>query len=225
MDTLRIKEIKDILEPTSRYIFLDGNGMTEACLIRGVEKNAFVVYHHDNDSSSPSEISGYFPAASGKGVVRFEGECERCKPSAEHSPFFLYRLNVNLNRLSIVDRREFIRFKLQKPIPVSFHYEEKFIRASLINISEGGLRMMLTEPLPQNVIFQFELKLPRARGGAPFELHTDGLVVYCAPENDPRHFIAGVSFVAPRFLNSHEKEEYQQQQRLLVEYLASEFTL
>lgn len=220
---MTFKSIKEILEPSSRYLFLDDEGMNQAFLINSVEKNTFVIMEQQRQLDS-KERKGYFVAASGKGVVRFTGQLNPLpeKDSKIQAPLTLYKLEVNLKDLKLINRREFIRHELKTPIPISFNYEGRFIQATLVNISEGGLRMSVGEPLPTNLVFHFEINLPLASKKS-FYFKTDGLIVYSDPEEKPTRFMTGVSFIAPHFSNEEEKRTYVGQKEQLSYHVKHDF--
>ena len=89
----------------------------------------------------------------------------------------------------------------------------------LVNISEGGLRMSVTSKIPANVIYHFSLDLPVSR--EPLHFETDGLVLYCEPEERPERFMMGVTFVAPVFENVEDQKNYQKSRERVAFFLSS----
>ncbi len=226
---MALENIEQILEPDSKYLFLDDDGMTQACRIRGVEGRSLLFFHPDSLRSLDDDTTvsgsftrkGYFTAREGKGIVRFEGRCwKKAGDSSKHS-LPLYRLTIDWDHLKLVDRREFIRHKLKQSLPLVFQYDGRMIEAELVNISEGGLCLKVSRPMPLNIIFELDLKLPRSGTSTPFHFHTDGLVVYSNYEKGTG-LVTGVAFVAPRFMTETERLEYQNQRHLFLEYLAEE---
>lgn len=220
MSFISVTDIREILEPTTRYLFLDCEGVVEACLIRSVFKDSVLVYHQSSPFKSKTPLKGFFVAASGRGIVQFHAQCQREK--GIKSALALYRVAIDLPGLVLVNRRVFIRHAYERPVPILFEFEGKPVKARLVNISEGGLRMDLNDTLPSNVVFEFQLTLPRKKG-PPFKFHTDGLVIYCTPEDDPRHFVAGIAFVAPRFRNEEERDRFKKESEGFKKYLVEEF--
>ena len=209
----KFKNVAEILDPHSKYVFLDDEGMTEAFLIRGVKENLILAQR-----TSPFEAkrrSGYFVAASGCGVIRFEAELGRFEKKEG-----LLSFQINPTSLKMVDRREFHRHHFKYPLPIYLKCEGKFIKAFLVNISEGGLRMTVNRQLPTQIVFNFELKLPRPQESLDFV--TDGLIVYCEPEEDPAHFMTGVAFIAPEFSSEKERQAYQKARATLAHYIGKE---
>ncbi len=220
MTFIPVTDLREILEPTTRYLFLECDGVVEACLIQSVFKESFLVYHHSSPFISKSLVKGFFVAASGRGIVQFSAQCRRERRTK--STLSLYRVVLDLKGLVLINRRLFIRHAYERPVPILFDFEGRPIKARLVNISEGGLRIDLNDILPSNVVFEFQLTLPRTKG-AVFQFHTDGLVIYCTPEDNPRHFMAGIAFVAPRFRNEEEREKFKKESTALKKYLAQEF--
>lgn len=206
------KNVSDILDPHSKYIFLDDEGMTEACLIRGVEGNLVLVEWGETEAK---KRSGYFVASSGLGIIRFEAK--RTKAVGKKN---MAGLLIDSKSLRQVDRREFHRHHFTYPLPIYLRCEGKFIKAFLINISEGGLRMTVNRKLPTQIVFNFELKLPRPDD--PLDFKTDGLIVYCEPEENPAQFMTGVSFIAPEFETEKERQNYLLARQALSRYIGKE---
>lgn len=219
MPRYKVKDLKEIIDPKARYLFLDDQGMTEAFLITSVEKQSIIV-SYEGLPKPEQRRAGYFVAPSGQGIVRFTGTLACLQQTSSPLPLPLYRLTPDLAHLKLIDRREFIRKVLPHPVMILFNFESQYIQTKLINLSEGGLRLSANRPLPMNIISQFELKLPQPRK-SPFEFKTDGLVVYSEPEEDPAFFMIGVSFIAPKFLNEEEKKSYQEQRKQLSHYLTT----
>ncbi|MDO8520473.1 MAG: PilZ domain-containing protein [Deltaproteobacteria bacterium] len=204
------KTVTSLLDPHSKYIFLDDEGMTEAFAIRGVEKNLVLIKKED---CTAKKRSGYFVAESGRGVIRFEARLA----SLAGKKGGICGLAVDPKTLKLTDRREFLRFEFPYPLPVYLRCEGKFIKAHLVNISEGGLRMSINRKLPTQIVFNFELKLPRP--DEPLTFATDGLIVYCEPEENPSHFMTGVSFIAPEFPTEKERLGYLKARENLARYI------
>lgn len=219
MSSLKITNLKEILDPQARHIFLDDQSMTEAVVICGVEEGYFLV-HNKHQSLSIGNRQGYFVASNGRGIVRFEGDCQVfAQKEVKDVPFNIYKISINLNELKIINRREFIRYEFRYPLPILFRHDDQLVEATLINISEGGLRMTVSKKLPTQVVYQFEINLPKEPG--IFHFSTDGLVAYCEPEDHPNSFMAGVSFVAPAFSNESEKKAYQNARHDLASWVMS----
>lgn len=207
MTPFKVKNVQSVLDPHAKYIFLDDEGMTEALLIRGVQGNLVLV---EQGNTQIKKRSGYFVASSGRGIIRFEAEIGK-------APKKTGGLKINPKSLQLVDRREFHRHQFNYPLPIYLRCEGKFIKAFLINLSEGGLRMTVNRKLPTQVVFSFELKLPRPDESLDFK--TDGLIVYCEPEENPAQFMTGVSFIAPEFESEKEKQGYVAARRELARYI------
>lgn len=214
----KIDSIKDILSPQARYFFLDDEGFTEAILFTALEHNSFLIHH---PKGLPlKKRSGFFIAADGKGIVRFEGSCEALKPGSQEKK--LYRLDVDMDSLDLKNRREFVRHTFENPTPVLFKCNGKNVQAYISNISEGGLRMSVDEKLPTQVVYHFEMTLPDTQEQKSFIFQTDGMVVYCEPETDPGAFIAGVTFIAPSFENKNDKENFYQLRERLSNFIQTQ---
>lgn len=207
MNRLKITNLKEILDPHARHLFFDDQGLTEALQIVEVDENSVVL----QGKSPGKKREGYFIASNGRGIVRFKGELEPISDA-------VCRLKLNLSKLKLINRREFNRYEFGIPVPISLKCDEKFVKASLINVGEGGLRMSVGRRLPTQVTYQFEVSLPK--GGETFSFKTDGLIVYCEPEEAPDRFMAGVTFIAPKFSSEEERKSYQKSRRDLARFLS-----
>ncbi len=208
--------LNDYLDPAARYVFLDDDLMTEACSLRGVTGLNMVV-KYDGNPFVLRRRKGYFVAAGGKGVVRFEGEMECLFPSADSTKNNLYRLSVIPTTLSSVNRRQFIRYDLQEKLPIYFKCQDDLIKAVLMDISEGGMRLSMNKRLPLQVTHSFDLHLPCGMETVDFK--TDGMIVYCEPEDDPQEFVTGVTFLAPSFESEQKKYAYMKDRMALSDFL------
>lgn len=217
MEFSKIKELKEVIDPKARHVFLDDTGVTEALSLRGIEKDSFLV-QFQGEIAKADDRKGYFVASDQGCIVRFtcriipvdykgKGHIEGC-----------CELKVDLSSLKRVDRRQFPRHQMKSPLPITFNFADQFMRAYLVNISDGGMRMALDHRLPAHVTYEFDLKLPDRHGS--FRFKTDGLVVYCEPEADPQVFITGVMFVAPHFRHEGERIAYHNEKINLSRYLA-----
>lgn len=211
-----IKDVQTILDPRSKYIFLDDHGMTEAFPIRGVKSNLILI-EAGLEGKDNRKRSGYFVAVSGRGIVRFESSVK--KISAKKSKGVITALSILLKSLQMVDRREFLRHFFERPLPILMKCEGKNVEALAVNMSEGGFRLSVDRLLPTQVVYHFEITLPV--GEPPFTFKSDGLVVYCEPEDDPARFMAGIALIAPEFSSAKERKEYQKQRAKIVEFLNS----
>lgn len=213
MNALKVNHLKEIVDPFSRYLFLLENQIPHAFLLCGVEKNSFVI----TDPRQPSmgrSFKGYFVASHGRGVVHFQGSEDPIDAS-------LCRILVQLDSMQIENRRAFYRQRLNKPRFITFEFQNKTIEALLVDMSEGGFRLSLDERLPTQMMVQFELKFPQS--DPMFVFKTDGLVVYCEPEETPDSFVAGIHFVAPHFANDQERKTYEQSRKELKTVIQPRF--
>lgn len=206
---MQFKNLKEILDPHARHLFFDDQGLTEALQIAEVDEDSIVLQVSDKKPTKKKR-EGYFIASNGRGIVRFKGELEPISDA-------ICRLKLNLSKLKLINRREFNRYEFKMPIPISLKCDEKFVKASLINVGEGGVRMSVGKRLPTQIAYQFEVSLPK--GGGTFSFKTDGLIVYCEPEEVPDRFMAGVTFIAPKFSNEKEKESYLKSRKDLATFL------
>ncbi len=199
--------LKNLCEPLTRFVFLDDEGLTEACEIIGITDNRFLV-RTKNIQGYLQKRRGYFSGRNGIGIVRFEGLLEKVT-SAAHEQSGVYWLSPDLKKCEVTNRRLFNRFQLKFVIPIYFKSDGELIKASLVNISEGGLRMTAERRLSSSVNYSLEVMLPC--GSESIKLKTDGVVVYCEPETNPHYFVTGVSFVAPKFEAVEQRLDYQRQ--------------
>lgn len=217
MGSLKVRHLKEILDPQARYIFIEDGGMTRALGLSRVEKDSLYLTARSRlPMASRGTAEGYFTASDGKGVVLFSGAMEAV-PKAKSDR--IWRLKPNLKSLELVNRRQFVRYGLKTPLSISLECDEKPIRALLVNISEGGLRMSVTSKIPANVIYHFALDLPFSP--EPLHFETDGLVLYCEPEERPERQMTGVTFVAPVFENVEDQKAYQKSRERLAYFLST----
>ncbi|MBX7148275.1 PilZ domain-containing protein [bacterium] len=204
---MTISNLKEILDPKARYIFLDDQGLTEALMLTGIEDHSFLVVDPKSDING-KDRSGFFVAANGRGIVRFKATGQKAG---------VYKLNADFSSFNIINRRESERIRVNVPIPIYLSCDGKRVEASLVNISEGGVRLVADEKLPLHAVYHFELSLPHKNGPVLFK--TDGMVVYAEPEEDPDTFMTGITFVAPAFKSDEEKNNYLAMRQDLVSYL------
>lgn len=210
-------ELKEVIDPKARHVFLDDTGVTEALSLRGIAKDSFLV-ESLGEITKTDVRKGYFVSSDKSCIVRFTCRIMAMDEEGKGHAARRCELKVDLSSLKRVDRRQFPRHQMKSPLPITFNFDDQFIRAYLVNISDGGMRMALDHRLPAHVTYEFDLKLPDRHGSLRFK--TDGLVVYCEPEADPKVFITGVMFVAPHFRHEGERIAYQNEKINLSRYLA-----
>ncbi|EKD42817.1 MAG: hypothetical protein ACD_73C00006G0001 [uncultured bacterium] len=204
---MKISDLKDTADSLARYVFLDDEGLTEACEIIGIIDNRFLV-RSLNHQTFLKKRAGYFVGKEGMGIIRFSGVMERVIHIQNMNGNDVYWISPELKDCEVINRRLFNRFQMSYLVPLYFKKDANLIKASLVNLSEGGLRMTVTERLPPNIMHCFEMTLPC--GNDSFKFVSDGLVVYCEPESNPENFLTGVTFVAPLFESDEERFQYQQ---------------
>jgi len=202
---LQVNDIKDLIEPATRYLFLYEQGATHAFRIRGIHSD-FIIAFHPEHFLPWKQREGYFQAAGGLGMVVFRSDGNLVEGTADTHHLPLYKIRLDTDRLSLINRRQFTRYTLVKPRPIFFHCDGRMLEANIINLSEGGMRLECQEALPKNVTLHFEINLPATKGGDLFK--TDGVVVYSEPEDSHHHFMTGISFVMPKYLSGDEKKKY-----------------
>lgn len=182
-------QIKNLLDPKARYLFLEQEGLVQALRIRGVIGDSIVL---DDAGDYAGQVGGFFIAANGRGIVRYRGQLM----GVDSQPGLSY-LKMELGTLQVINRREFNRYRLRSSPPVLFKYDGRLVKAELIDLSEGGCRVRAMERLPSPEIYQLEIKLAAKK--TVWHFKTDGLVVYSEPELDPQYFMTGLCFVTPTF--------------------------
>lgn len=212
MAKIKVKSVKEILDPHSRFIFFDDEGINEAFVIAGVEKNLVYLECPEGHHSGQAR-DGYFVAASGRGIVRFSGFVTLL-PAKPGSRLAYYQVVLDLTDLELMNRRSFSRHDCKFPMPMALACDGKKVKARMTNISEGGVRIRTETRLPTQVVFGLQLNL------GDLNFSTDGLLVYSEPEQDPTSFVAGIMFVAPAFKNNEEKADYTKAQNLFRNFLA-----
>lgn len=203
---MKISDLKNASDPLSRFVFFDDEGLTQACEIMGIIENRFLVRAH-NSQTFLKKRAGYFVGKEGIGIIRFNGIMEQVINIQNASENDLYWVSPDLKDCEVINRRLCNRYQMSYMVPLYFKRDQNLIKASLVNISESGLRMTVTERLPPNILNCFEMTLPC--GNDSFKFVTDGLIVYCEPESNPDYFLAGVTFVAPLFESDEERQVYQ----------------
>lgn len=211
-----IKDIKQILEPSARFIFIQSSELPRAYALAGVVgKNVLVVTLEPHDTLLDGALEGFFAAANGGGIVRFQAQATKEKTATG----FLGKIEIDMESLRIQNRRESLRHSFDSPVPVLLYEEDGIIDARIINMSEGGMRLSVARRLATQVICQFQLKLPTSEG--VFEFVTDGLVVYSEPEEKHDRFMTGVSFVEPTLNTAEQKNAYRMRLTQLKIYLTN----
>lgn len=217
MGTVKVRHLKEILDPQARYVFIEDAGLTRALVLSRVEKDSLYLTARGRlPFSGRGSAEGYFTASDGKGVVLFSGALEQI-PKAKTEK--IWRLKPNLKSLELVNRRQFVRYALKAPLSIALECDAKPVRALLVNISEGGVRMSVSSKIPANVIYHFALDLPFSP--EPLHFETDGLVLYCEPEERPERFMTGVTFVAPVFEKVEDQKTYQKSRERLAYFLST----
>jgi hypothetical protein len=205
---MHIEKLQNILDPQAHYVFLDDEGITQAFLLKGVESRVFYVQGNFQSLKS-ARRKGYFMAADGKGMARFECVCVPHKSGVA--------FEVDLTSITVINRRNYLRYEFIVGLPIYFKCDGMQVKATVTNISEGGIRLAMDQRLPLHVLYQFTLNLPQKDG--PLGFVSDGLVVYSEPEDKPQSFMTGISFVASGFLREEEKSDYLEQKGELINYL------
>jgi hypothetical protein len=193
-------DLRSLLDPKTRFVFLSGAGLTRAYHIAHVTETVFYL-------TSPTEISdelesGHALAANGAGILIFEKPKLEAMPSGDD--VILYRIDMaNLN-FSISNRRLYARYEFSDYQAVAFSHYGELVVGRMANIGEGGLRLMTDRPIQSNVVCRFEIRL-----SADFVFITDGVVVYSDwSDETEKQAIVGISFVAPNFTSEADKQTY-----------------
>jgi len=197
--------LKNLCDPLARFVFLDDEGLTDACQIVGITDNKFLVRTKNNQSILKKRM-GYFAGRNAIGIVKFQALVERVAAVEGHNEG-VYWLIPDLKSCEVTNRRLFNRYQLKFVLPIYFRADGELVKAALINVSEGGLRMTVERKLSTASVYSLEIRLPC--GSDTIQFKSDGVVVYCEPESNPHYFLTGVSFVAPKFESTEERLEYQ----------------
>src|SRR3989339_1988135 len=199
-------DLKKILDPNTRYIFLTTNEINHAFPVVHVKDN--LIFFSNEKEITEDYQSGHFLAQGDEGIVLFTNPVviPLKDVTKEEYGAFLYVINFDNTDYSITNRRLSARYEFKEFLPVSFQVYGDMMTAQLINISAGGLRLRVNTCLHRNVFCHFKITLPIQGKNVCFE--TDGIVVYSEPEKSHNNFLTGISFVAPDFANKSEHQRY-----------------
>ncbi|MBU0506401.1 MAG: PilZ domain-containing protein [bacterium] len=200
-------DLKNILDPKTRYIFFTEGDLTHAYPIIHVKANQLFFTAKE---PLPEKIDGgHFLAQGEAGIVQFDAPtCLLITTNPkENMELYLYVIDFSSLDYSLTNRRASMRYEFKEFIPISFQVYGELMTAQLINISEGGLRLRLSTPLNKNVVCRFSIKLPLENEDFHFE--TDGIVVYSDTEQQQQNnYITGISFVVPEATSGEDKEKH-----------------
>jgi hypothetical protein len=199
-------DLKNILDPQTRYIFFSEGELTHAYPIIHVKDNQ--LFFTAEQALSDKIDGGHFLAQGEAGIVRFEKpQCLLVTTNPkENIELFLYALDFSKLDYSLTNRRASMRYEFKEFIPISFLVYGELMTAQLINISEGGLRLRVNTPLNKNVVCRFSIKLPLEDEDFYFE--TDGIVVYSDTEQQKNNYVTGISFVISETTSEEDKEKH-----------------
>jgi hypothetical protein len=203
-------ELYRLLDPAARFIFLLVDGLTHAFPIVNVTGNH--LYFTSKEELPERFESGYFLAPQDSGIVQFNHPAvESVRNLARlklNAP--LHRIDFTTLDFSVTNRRLYQRHALKGVIPMVFQVFGETLNARLVNISAGGLRMSVDNPIKKNIRCHFEIKLRQA--GEDILFKTDGLIVYADPEDNAGEIpvMVGVSFVTPENLSDTERQKYKE---------------
>lgn len=193
-------DLKSLLDPKTRFVFLTGDGLTRAYVIAHVTET--VLYFTANAELPEQMESGHILASGGAGIFLFEKPKLEAMPSGNQS--ILYRIEMKTLNFSISNRRLYARYEFPEYQAVAFNHYGELVVGRMANISEGGLRLMTDRPIQSNVVCRFEIRL-----SSDFVFNTDGVVVYSDwSDETQKQAIVGISFVAPEFTDESDKKNY-----------------
>lgn len=208
---LKHMELKSLLHPKAKHIFIKFGDLVRAYPIAHVEDHALYFLAESEFTDKPTQ--GYFIARNNEGIVLFEN------PNPEMLPYrpdaVLYRIITDELNYSVTNRRLYQRVEFAEFRPLMFRYYGDHIVGHMVNISEGGIRMNLDRSIELNTICHFEIRLTQ-----DFTFKTDGVVVRSGYSDDSKkQAVIGIHFLAPAFRSDEEKVSYQQDQKKLSDYL------
>ncbi len=210
-------DLKSLLDPKTRYIFLTQGEFTHAFPVVHVKED---LLYFSSKKPLPANIdSGHFLAQGNAGIVQFsKPEVMSLQETSKHNlDLILHVIDFSNLDYSITNRRISMRYEFKEFIPITFHVYGEVMTAQLINISEGGLRIRATTPLKNNIVCHFKISLPNDEEKLSFE--TDGIVVYSEHEKQHDNYMAGISFVVPDFKTDVDKEKYLESKETLRRFV------
>ena len=209
--------LKKLIDPKTRYVFLASDEETFAGIIVHVDTEA--IYFSSTKTTPPASHVIYFLAQGSVGVVQFN------KPRVEflqtttdvQVPVHLYRVNFEALDYTIINRRRSFRYEFKDFFPVSFNVFGEHMAARLMNISEGGLRMCVDTPIHKDVLCHLQIKIPHKKQAIRFD--TDGVIVYADRNEDIKQITVGISFVTPDFSSDADRAIYLTAKTKLGEFV------
>ncbi|MBF0104773.1 MAG: PilZ domain-containing protein [Deltaproteobacteria bacterium] len=210
-------DLKQILDPQARYVFLLRDAASFAFPIVHVEQN-FLYFSSQKEFARPFD-EGYFVAQDTEGIVRFTNpHIESLKNNPQQAlGLLLHRIDFEKTAYAISNRRQNVRYVFKDFIPISFNVFGESMMAQLVNISEGGLRMCIDTPIKTNVLCHLEVRLPI--DGTTVTLNTNGLVVYAGRDEDSSKNMVGICFITPEFVSAKEKKRYFEAKEVLKKFI------
>lgn len=194
--------VKDIIDPNARHLFLTKSSLNYAFPIVHVQGQW--LYFSSPKPISSAFDSGYFLAREQQGIVQLNNPViESVKKKME---LLLHRLDLNDTSHTLVNRRQSMRYAFKGFVPISFSVFGEAMAAQLVNVSEGGLRMSIDTPLKKNMLCHLKIRIPAPKKNIHFS--TDGMVIYADREEGSNKFTAGISFITPEFSGDKEKQSY-----------------
>lgn len=209
-------DIKSLIDPTVRHVFLTGHDISYAFPIIGVD-GPYIFFCSQRPLEEAFE-RGHFLATDNKGIVQFDNpviDSLSEEKVTEHGAH-IHRLDLSDVEIVASNRRDQARYVFDHFVPFTFSVFGESIPAQLVNISDGGLRMQVNVPVKKNIFCQLQLRLPF--GNDRLSFLTNAIVVY-VEKKSKLEYTVGLNFVAPDFQSETEKQDYIEAKEKLRAYI------
>lgn len=208
--------LRNQIDPQAKYIFLNTKDLTFAFPIIHIDDD-HIFFSTDQSKDLPDQIeNGHIQSS--QGILCFKNpEIDSLKRNLSNElGCRLHRLRLTEGELQKEERRRTPRHSLNSFLPIQFNYFGEVLTGQLVDISSGGMKVILGCPIKKNSRVHFEVLIP---GDHPLQFKTDGFAVYVKDNKGKAE--VGIQFISPEFESDLAKETYLKQKKSLENFLES----